>query len=350
VTKSRYIHFDLLRAIIIFSAFVIHFDEKIEIGRWAVASVFFQRYVFTVGAFFFFTAGYMASRIYLPRFQGEKIKTSIHIWQKGFFILILYAGYVLMMHLFTITPLSEDIIRLIYKHSYQTRVLVSFGLLYLLIPVILFFVVKIGKWFVFFLLLLLSAVFIAYDPSWDLSEGWRVVVFDRGSFLYPMLSTLITFLFGFVIAHLEEKFEIKSYSKTPAVIALVIIIFYIGAVISLPWFKALIRSGATFTFVESLTPYLFILVAGYVMSLPWGKSFFDRPIILCIGIKSLTFYVLSNMFLGFLLLPKHAPAPYKYLAFICIIFLAYLFTYWNYNSTLYKIGQKSRDSRMTTTG
>ena len=350
MTKSRYIHFDLLRTIIIFSAFVIHFDEKIGFGQWAEPSIFFQRNVFTVGAFFFFTAGYMATRVYLPRFQGERLKTSVHLWKKGFSILILYAAYVLMMHLFTITPLSENFIRLVYKHGFQTRVLVSFGLLYLLIPAILFFVIKIGKWFILPLLVLLSILFIAYDPSWGLSEELRVVVFDRRSFLYPMLSTLITFLFGFAIALLEEKFETKAYSKTLAIIVLAIILFYIGSVIGFSWFKNLLRTRGVYTFVESITPYLFIIVAGYVMSTQWGKYLFDRPKILCIGIKSLTFYVVSNMFLGFLRLPPQAPSQYKYLAFFSIIFMTYLFTYWNYNSTLYKIGRKSRDSKMITTG
>lgn len=348
--KSRYVHFDLLRVIVIFSAFVIHFDSKMGIGYWAVPSSIFQELFFTVGGFFFFTAGYMASRVYLPKFQGEKLKTSLHIWKKGFFILILYAAYVLMMHLFTATPLSEELIRLIYKHDFQTRVLVSFGMLYLLIPIILFFVVKLGKWFIPLLLMLLSALFIAYDPSWEISEELRIVVFDRGRFLYPMLSTLITFLFGFATALLEKKFEIKSYSRILVIIALVIILFYIGTVINFPWFKNLLEIQEGFTFVESITPYLFIIIAGYVTSPPWGKYLFDHPKILCVGIKSLTFYVVSNMFLGFLRLPPQAPSQYKYLAFFCIIFLTYLFTYWNYNATLYKISQKSYDSKIITTG
>ena len=345
MTKSRYIHIDLLRTIVIFSAFVIHFGEKMGSGQWTQPSIFVQRNIFTVGGFFFFTAGYMASRVYLPRFQEEKLKTSVHLWKKGFFILILYTAYVLMMHLFTATPLSEDFIRLVYKHAYQTRVLVSFGLLYVLTPMILFFVIRIGKWFLLPLLVLLSIVFIAYHPSWGLSEALRVVVFDRRSFLYPMLPTLITFLFGFAIALLEEKFEIKAYSKTLVIIALVIILFYIG-LISFPWFKDLLRIRGVYTFVESMTPYLFIVVAGYVMSVEWGKYLFDHPKFLCIGIKSLTFYVVSNMFLGLLQLPPHVPSHYKYLAFFSIIFLTYLFTYWNYNSTLYKVSQKSRNSKL----
>ncbi len=53
----------------ILNACVLHFNNRLDLGVLAFPSRFIQSSIFNVGAFFFFTSGYMGYQVYLPRLK-----------------------------------------------------------------------------------------------------------------------------------------------------------------------------------------------------------------------------------------------------------------------------------------
>ncbi|MBN1979703.1 MAG: hypothetical protein JW918_20090 [Anaerolineae bacterium] len=334
MNRTRRIDFDFLRTLIVFSAFVIHFDTRIGLGGVAELSWWIQRYMFTVGGFFFFTAGYMANWVYLPRFKAGKAKTSLFLAKKGILILMLYFGYVALMHISTSTPLPNIGVNFIFGHSFFAKVLFSFGLLYLIMPPILFVVIKIGNKAVILLVVILAA-FVAYSPTWNMPDSLRMIVFDRTIEFYPMLSTLITFSFGFVASVLDGVLVSRFNSKCLALLSIGLIAVHIGSLMIFPFYRNLLDRRKVLTLVESLVPYIAVLAVRPFFSIRWVQDLFERSKILCIGVKSLTFYMISNVFLGLVLVPKDSSFLVKFLVFASITSLTYTITYWHWGFSKY---------------
>ena len=143
--NKREIDFDLLRAFIIFSALILHYNSNIYISFLAVPSMTIQKYFFTVGGFFFFTAGYMARKVYLDRYLHSPNQISKKVFLKGLSILAMYLFYVLFMHIFTETKLPNSFISFVFDHKFFAKILFTFAILFMLTPIILYLYVNAQK-------------------------------------------------------------------------------------------------------------------------------------------------------------------------------------------------------------
>jgi hypothetical protein len=179
-----------LRAAIIVSALALHFDTRFGLGDLAEPFRFIQRNIFSVGGFFFFTAGFMACRVYLPRFRGEPVRTGAHLLRKGTVLLAVYVSYVCLLRLATATPFPKGLVGFLLDHPFFVKVLLTFGLLYLLMPCVLWAAVR-SRWLVVGLAAIAVGVHHAYNPSWPMPYSLRALVFDKAMFVYALLPSSI---------------------------------------------------------------------------------------------------------------------------------------------------------------
>ncbi|MBI4707806.1 MAG: hypothetical protein HY761_07785 [Candidatus Omnitrophica bacterium] len=211
VRYDRDIAFDLLRAIIIFSALILHYDTNFHISIFAKPSRIFQAYIFTIGGFFFFTTGYMARKIYLKRFLQRPKQVSKKIFFKGFSILILYLVYVFLMHILTETKIPKSLITFIFDHKFFTKILFTFSILFMLTPIILFLYTRTPK-LIIAMLALITLLVIIYDQNWIIPHSLKVIFFDRNLFLYSLFPSLVVYAGGFITANWESKISKSSAS------------------------------------------------------------------------------------------------------------------------------------------
>ena len=156
--QKRFAEIDLLRTVIIISAFILHYDLRIGLGVMVTPSLFISRYIFTVGGFFFFVAGYMARNVYLPRFAKDPTETSRRIFFKGLKILLIYLSYVLLMRVVTGATIPDNLIAFIFDHNLTMKILFTFSFLFMLTPLILYCATNYNKSFI----AMAIALFICY--------------------------------------------------------------------------------------------------------------------------------------------------------------------------------------------
>jgi len=324
--RERYTDFDLLRALIIVSAFILHYDLKIGAGVLAAPSLFIQRYIFSVGGFFFFIAGYMAKKIYLPAFEKNSKRTSARIFFKGLKILIIYLSYVYLMRVCTSSIVPDTFMAFIYDHRFTMRILFTFSLLFMLTPVILYFASRLHKTLLAMLLgMLLFIIF--YNKEWPISFEIKKIFIDRTLSMYPLIPALMVYAFGYMAGIVDKQLSKRISNRGCFIIGA-------GLICSL-WYFGFITNWKTFTFVESITPYLSVLLVRELVSWTSVKKYLLHPGVVCVGINSLSFYVISNIFLGLLQLTHNSKCSLRLIAFITTGAIAYLFTYWHNNSSIY---------------
>ena len=97
--------------------------------------------------------------------------------------------------------------------------------------------------------------------------------------------------FGYVAGNFDKQFSSRISSATLFMISLTVVGAY-----ALALHYGLIRNWKCFTIIESITPYLMILLARQMLTWQVAKHYLLRPTILRIGINSLSFFVISNSF------------------------------------------------------
>ena len=332
--KERYVEFDLLRALVIFSAFILRYNTNLSIGLLAKPSKFVHYDLFSVGGFFFFTSGYMARKVYLPKFVDDAIGTSGRMLSKGLKIFAIYLSYILIMRTFTDTAIPSSFMEFAFDHRFFVQVLFTFSLLFMFTPVILCLVSRYRKIAVLILIMMCMLV-LFYDRGWPTSFWVRRMLIDRKLFPYPFIPALVIYSFGYVAGSLDGWLSQDRSSFRLAIVSMVLLCLHAIAIRIVPPYSALFRNRQYFTFVESVTPYLSLLIIRYMMAWEWIKKYLLRPSILCLGMSSLTFYVGSNILVGLLHLTKDSQTIYKFISIIAIGCISYLFTYWHANSSRY---------------
>jgi len=329
MNQQRYTDIDLLRTLIIISAFILHYDLRIGLGVIATPSLFISRYIFTVGGFFFFVAGYMARNIYLPRFANDAKETSTRIFLKGLQILLIYLSYVLLMRIFTGTSIPNNVMGFIYDHKLTMKILFTFSFLFMLTPAILYLACNYNKTLIAMVITMLL-FFIFYKSAWPISFEIKKMFIDRTFSVYPLMPALIIYAFGYMAGIFDKQFFNKISSAKWSIFVLSLLGAYV-----LTWHYGFIRNWKCFTIIESITPYLMILLARQILTWQVAKKYFLRPNILCIGINSLSFFVISNILVVLLQLTHQSQVTLKLIAFASTGVMAYILTSWHSNSSLY---------------
>jgi hypothetical protein len=327
--QKRFEEIDLLRALIIISAFILHYDLRIGLGVIVKPSLFISRYIFTVGGFFFFVAGFMARNVYRPRFANDPKETSTRIFLKGLQILLIYLSYVLLMRIFTGITIPNNFMGFIYDHKLTMKILFTFSFLFMLTPAILYLASNYQKTLLS-LVIALFMFFIFYNSAWPMSFEIKKIFIDRSLSVYPLIPALIIYVFGYVAGIFDKQF----FNKVSKIHFSILSILLIGAYV-LILHSGFIRNWKCFTIIEAITPYLMILLARQLLAWKVAKNYLLRPKFLCIGINSLSFFVISNILVVLLQLTHQSQVNLKLIAFVSTGFIAYLLTYWHSNSSLY---------------
>lgn len=322
--QNREVEFDLIRTLIIFSALILHYDIKADIGIFAAPSLLFEKYFFTMGGFFFFTSGYMARKIYLERFKKAPAAASKSMILKGLGILALYLSYVFFMHILTASEMPENVTAFIFDHKFFTKALFTFSILITLTPLFLWIYAKSSKAF-FILTVCVGMAIIAYNPQSAMPEDVKKIFFDRDLFLNPLLPSLFVFSAGFFIAGLNSRFTLP---RTAAFWAMGLLIGHVLLLQTVEAYSKIVFNRNLFTFWEGITPFLFIIIFREIISHEGIKKIALHPYVLCIGIYSLHFYFISNLLLGLSSITRKSEISVKMGGFAVILILAYLFTYW----------------------
>lgn len=325
--SNRYRDFDLLRAVIIFNALLLHYNSNIGIGLLAKPSLILQFNIFTVGGFFFFTAGYMARKIYLKRFLDHPEKISKSVFIKGANILILHLVYVLFMHIVTETKLPNSLLSFIFDHQFYTVVLLTFSVLFMLTP--LFLLVHSKTPGLSFVLTVLLALLVAgYDQKWTIPHALKIIFFDRDLFLYPLFPALLIYAGGFVVAGAESRLSSGATSTGKVALVMIVVFVHLLLINKNELYAQFITDKNNFTILEIITPYFSVLIARYLIHIGHIKKIVLSPHVLCIGVFSLHFYFISNLLLGLLNITKNSASVTKAAGFVGIASLSYLFTFW----------------------
>jgi hypothetical protein len=329
--QKRIIDIDILRTFIIVSALLLHFNNRFGIGFLAIPSMIVQYYIFTVGGFFFFIAGYMARKVYLERYFENPKFSSKRTFVKGIKIMSIYILYVFFMYIFTDTDIPKDIIVFLFKHKFYTTVLFTFGVLYSITPLFLFAAINHKRPSIIILIMLIIFV-ISYDSYWPLPYALKILILDRQLFRYPLFPSIVIYAVGFTIASIEinSTREIASLKMTLFVLMLICVHLFLS--IKFQPYSKLIHNRQYFTLVESITPYLAIIAIRYLSSIDLIYKYLATPYVLCVGICSFHFYVISSLLLGLLSISKGSEPGIKLLGLIGICLLSYMVTFWRFRS------------------
>jgi hypothetical protein len=326
-TEQRSSAFDLLRAIMIASAAVLHFTGRYSLGVFAFPFQFVDSLFFNVGNFFFFTAGYMGYAVYSRRF-GRKISApSANLMKKGLRILFIYILFITAMRIFTNAGIPRNVYDFIWSHGFCATVLVTFSFVYFVSPAVILLFGK-SRTVCFLLMILL---YLCYVPEYagvaDDSYFFGIFFGTGGkSIYYPFFGSLIVYCMGFAAAFSESKFNMAPAKQT-AVCAMAVLACHLACVAAFPPYGEFVRSRAIWLSATSILIYASVLSLRYFLSRKTPLSFFTKKAFLLIGVKSLTFYVLFNLFLGWLPIPNDLAVFRNVLIFGAIFLLTYLLTY-----------------------
>lgn len=340
--QKRIIDLDILRTLIILSALLQHFDSRFSIAFLSAPSTVVQKYIFTVGGFFFFTAGYMARKVYLARYLENPRYHSKIIFFKGLKILSLYITYVIFMHILTNADIPKDINIFLFDHMFFTKVLFTFGLLYMITPLFLFLFANHKKSLVITVVMITFFV-VLYDSHWSIPYEFKILMLDRRLFLYPLFPSIVVYAMGFAISNFEINYNRDVYSFRMTLYILTVLCIHLFLITKIQPYTELFHNKQHFALVESITPYMAIIAIRYLTSINSIYKYLSTPYFLCVGIFSLHFYVISSLLIGVLSLSKESEPGTKLLGFIGICLLSYMFTFWRFRS-VYEIKSLTKRS------
>lgn len=195
-TSQRDPAYDVLRSAVILIALVLHFGTKHNLSSTELPFRFFQEFVFSVGGLFFFVSGTMAARITLPRFRSAPGPCARKLVKKGLLLFVVYYSYVLFMFLSHADAPEMSLYTLSLAHPYFVVVLLTFGILFTIQPLILWAVSK--KEINLLLIIMACVVLHIALLGWaDLPHWARMLLVDKASMRYPVIPSLLIFLCAF---------------------------------------------------------------------------------------------------------------------------------------------------------
>jgi hypothetical protein len=324
---QREIEFDILRSIIIISSIILHFDTNFDIRALSSPFSFIQNHFFTVGAFFFFTAGVMAYRVYIPRYREKSFIHSLNIAKKGLIILLIYFTYITVMRLISNTEFPSCLLDYIFKHPFFLKALFSFGILYTTIPFILVLMYRNGKVMYYFPILLYLIVIVSLTflelPYWTM-----MIFIDRSKFLYALLPSYIIFFIGMLFG---RSLSASAIEKSPVMfldnnLALTSFIFYTFLlIINSLFFDFTIHNHASIAPIREAMTLCFcvILFKKILLKLRPLYRLFSNQKFVSFGVESLTTYVVGNMMVALIINYCSDNLVEK----VCILCSILLFTY-----------------------
>ncbi|MEW5948595.1 MAG: hypothetical protein AB1711_04200 [Thermodesulfobacteriota bacterium] len=330
--KKRELEFDLLRSIVILGSIILHFNTKFGLGLCALPFQYIQDNLFTVGAFFFFTAGVMAYRVYLPRFQIDKALTAKHIIFKGLSIIGVYFAYITLMRLATKTDFPAGFLNFTFSHPFFLKVLFTFGLLYILTPVFLQ-VAHVKQEYIYLGLVITYIVFLVLGDVRDMPGWLRMICFDRHMLFYPIVPSLIVYFWGFsygiIMANsrLSQKITGLLMGKIFLILLFLYLIFLAINMLFLKYIWA--NSNFVAPIREGLTIACFIVIANGLLERFDGlRSRMSSDALLCLGTESLTAYVTANILIG--LIRPVSGGMAKCIILASILTVTYLIATWRH--------------------
>lgn len=329
--KERDVEFDLLRAMIILSALFLHFHTNFNIETIITPFWFMQMKLLTVGGFFFFTAGYMARKIYYKKFLQKNGEVAKRLVFKGVSILIIYIAFVLFMHISTGTNIPDNAEGFIFNHRFFTKILFTFSLLFIITPVILFIATRYEKSLLVFFLVIIALVYL-YNQEWVSSLLVKKLLFDRKEFLYPLMPALAVYLSGYYFAFYETNIIHKVSLEKLAVICILILAMHYLLLDNSYTYNKLATDKQNITFIEMFSPALLVFIARYVLLYERVKKYLSSKYVLCIGILSLHFYVFSNVLIGLVPVSVTSDVWFKMIVLLLIATVTYIFVYWRYRN------------------
>ena len=294
-----------------------------------------QSCFFTVGAFFFFTAGVMAYAVYVPKFTQKYRDVTKKLILKGLKIYAIYIFYLVTMKVAKGIKFEGGIIDFLFMHDLFLKVLFTFGTLYICAP---FFIFLVGKTKNNAYVLLFITVFIYLVLKTVLKENGelRMVFVDRHEFLYPLLPSFMMFFLGMVFCIIEKNKKtykfISDSSKKYALYLIGSLLIFLCILNKLFLNINFIENTLFVTFRESIVITIAVLCIRRLLK----YNIFIRAGVenwkgLGFGVKSLTAYVAGNILIG--LISAHLNLlSVKFIILGTVLWITYLVSYWNWKS------------------
>jgi hypothetical protein len=322
---------DLLRTFAVLSAFILHYNSNFSIGIISIPSRIVQNYWLTVGGFFLFTAGYMACKKYIERFKANRRLCSLSLIRKGIGLIAVYAIYVLCMHFATKTIIPANMVTLFYCHRFFGIILLTFGLLYIVMPVLLFIFIR-HRYVSIGVAGVLAILTLGYKPDWNIPFAIKIILFDRTLFLYSLVPSILLFSAGYITAQ-REMFTQKRWSSA-VLTSITMVVFCVHMVLcwKVRLYYEFITDRNSFTLIEMITPIGMMAIARIVVGLKIIGRFTESRYLLCLGVFSFHFYLFTNLFIGLSNISKDSPSTQKIIVFTGIGILSYIITFWKYGS------------------
>lgn len=328
--------FDISRAVFIIIAIILHYNSRFNLGFIAKPFLFFNSNFFNVGTFFFFTAGYMGHSIYLKKIENNSLGTTFKIVKKGSGILFLYIGFIIFMRLATQSAIPHHPYVFIFRHYFFTKVLFMFSILYILSPILLAIYSRSKP--SFFILIAIIYIIYVFPFSYDwLSEEWMGVLFRVGSkgIEYCLFSSLISYSIGFLFSIIDKNYISKNSNLKLFGLASILILVCHYFFMSSYQYWPIAHSRGIYILTTSTLPFMCILMVRTLLTSKRIGTFITYTPIMVIGIKTLTFYVVSNMILGFVRYTVEPALSYKLVVFFFLFAITYLFTSWHFYSEIH---------------
>ena len=337
---NRREEFDVLRALMIISAIILHFNNKFDLGSLALPSIFVQKQLFNVGSFFFFASGYMACKIYLPKFQKGNKKTATKIFKKSLEILFTYVGYITFMRLATGNLIPLHLYSFLFEHKFFTLVLFTFSVIFLISPSIIMIYERSKSLFLSFIFLLLGFyTFVIYAPIPEnlMNSELTGILFGVGikHLYYPIIPALIIYCLGFLIASYDGGARCQD-RRSNALIwsSFLLLVIHSALCILSEYYRTIVHIKLLAPLVTSILIFISLLLIRYLLEIKKIRHALTKSEFILIGQKTLTFYVTSNMILSFLSLSEHNNILIKIVMFGCLFWLTYLVTKWSFYTDL----------------
>ena len=339
---KRNIELDFIRTVVILNALILHFDTKYILGYISYPFEFFQNCLFTVGAFFFFTSGVMAYRVYLPRYEKDRKRTSLSLLKKGATLLIIYIVYVTFLSTVNDRERPDTLFGFLFSHDYFLKVLFSFGVLFLITPILLR-VIQWKKSCLFLIILSLNGIYLVWSLIGSDSYVINYLIFKRNLFLYALLPSFLIYFYGMFFSMHERGTQSKnmgmaSWKNTLVVLA---IFAFVGLLaynevsritgIFDNSLVAPLRETILLVFTIKFVNYLWVNWKTIFSSIRYSNSLF-------LGVESLTTYVTGNFIMGMFHLGSNN-LYIKVVVLTSMLALTYTVTRWRWLAKKAKEGE-----------
>lgn len=234
-----------------------------------------------------------------------------------------------------------DLYSFIYEHKFYTKVLFTFSILYLVSPIIISLYSR-SKYLLPLLISLLFSIYCIFlyapIPETLINSEMGGVFFGVGDqkVYYPIFPALIIYCIGFLVSCCAQQFSFNTYrAKILSWLPLSILVLHSLSIISSSTYKSIIGSEPINLLATCVFVSLSLILTRRLLLMERINSILTKKEFILIGTKTLTFYLISNMILGFLNFPREIVWTHKIIVFLLLFSLTYLITAWNFYSDYY---------------